>query len=299
LTGALGIPGRLFGDLVRPGTRLGPLRPELCAKLGVTPFGVVAVGGHDTASAVAAVPMVDDTPCAYLSSGTWSLMGVESAAPVITDATYAIPFTNEGGVENTIRLLRNIGGLWLVQECRRHWAARGEDITFADLNQRAAEAEPFVAVIDPDDAVFAAPGDMPDKICAFAEKTGQRVPQSKGEIVRTALESLALRYRWVFERLEQVGGRRLERLHIVGGGSQNQVLNQFTANAVGRPVLAGPVEATVIGNMLMQMMAAGAIGSLAEGRRLVADSFGTEVYQPTDAAAWDAAYARFLEVVPS
>lgn len=292
----LGIPQKLFGEIVMPGTVLGSLREELTRELNVEPFNVVAVGAHDTASAVAAVPVTDKRPYAYLSSGTWSLMGVEVPEPVINDQTYDIPLTNEGGVCRTIRLLRNIGGLWLVQECQRHWAEEGEKISFDELVRLASEAESFIAVIDPDADEFAAPGDMPEKIRAFAARTGQRVPESKGEIIRTALESLALRYRWVLERLEQVTGKRLETLHIVGGGTQNRLLNQFAANAVNRTVKAGPVEATALGNIVVQMMAAGDLSSLEEGRALVGRSFATNTYEPEKADLWKQAYDRFLGV---
>lgn len=296
LLAKLGLPRHLLGDMVKPGETLGPLQPELADELGIPAFDVVAVGTHDTASAIAAVPAADGKVWAYLSSGTWSLMGIETAEPVINDQSFRIPFTNEGGVCDTIRLLRNICGLWLVQECRRHWAEKGEAIDFGALQELAEAAEPFVAVIDPDDTSFEMPGDMPQRIRAYADASGQRVPESKGEILRTALESLALRYRWVLERLEELSGQSIDVLHVVGGGVQNELLNQFTANALQRPVIAGPVEATAAGNILMQMIASDELADLQAGRRLVASSFGTDTYEPCDKDAWDQAYTRFLEI---
>jgi rhamnulokinase len=293
----LGLPRHLLGEVVQPGATLGSLRPDLAEELGVQPFDVVAVGSHDTASAVAAVPATDTKPYAYLSSGTWSLMGLESPQPIINDKSYEMPFTNEGGVCNTIRVLRNICGLWLVQECRRHWAEQGEEFSFAELQEMAEAAEPFVAVIDQDDLVFSTPGDMPQRIRTYADESGQRVPETKGEIVRCALESLALRYRWVFERLEELSGQQCEVLHLVGGGVKDTLLNQFAANALQRKVVAGPVEATATGNILVQMMASGDLADLQEGRKLVAKSFGTDTYEPADAEVWDQAYSRFLEVI--
>jgi rhamnulokinase len=288
----LGIPPRLFPEIVDSGTILGRPRPSVAEEIGSARVAVVAPGTHDTASAVAAVP-AGRGPFAYLSSGTWSLMGVEIDRPVITATTRAFNLTNEGGVCGTIRLLRNIMGLWLVQESRRTWRREGADISYAALTRLAARAPAFAALVNPDDAAFLPPGDMPARIRAFCRKTGQKPPADKGALVRCALESLALTYRRVLGRLERVTGQRVEVLHIVGGGSQNALLNQFAADAIGRPVVAGPVEATAAGNVLVQLLATKEIRSLAEGREVIRRSFPTTVFQPRDTAAWDAAYERF------
>ena len=293
---SLGLPTRIFGQVVRPGTVLGPLRATVAEETGAAGLPVVAVGGHDTASAVAAVP-ASGRDYIYLSSGTWSLMGVEVERPVINEKTLAYDLTNEGGVCGTIRLLKNIMGLWLVQECRREWARQGDALSYDELTRLAAEAPAFGPIVAPGDARFLPPGDMPGRIQAFCRETGQRVPQTRGEIVRTALESLALEYRRVAGMLEEVVGRRLGVLHVVGGGAQNRMLNQLAADATGRPVVAGPVEATAIGNVLVQALAVGRIGSLAEGRALVRGSFQVTTYEPRETAAWDAAYERYLKLV--
>ncbi len=289
------IPLRILGEIVPPGTNLGPLSPDVAQETGVSSVKVVAPGCHDTASAVAAVP-AEGTRSAYLSSGTWSLMGVESPMPIITERSFEYGFTNEIGVCDTVRVLKNISGLWLVQECRRTWAVQGEDLGYDELTHLAEKAVPFAAVIDPDHPSFARGGDMPARIAEFCDRTGQKTPTGKGSIVRTALESLAFRYRSVLTMLEELAGGRLSPLHIVGGGSKNRLLNQFTANAVNRPVIAGPVEATSAGNILMQMIGTGELASLADGRELIRRSFESERYEPADVRAWDQAYARFKSV---
>jgi rhamnulokinase len=291
----MGIPSHILGEIVPPGTVLGPLLPEVAGETGAAHLSVVAPGCHDTASAVAAVP-AEGSRSAYLSSGTWSLMGVESKKPVITDRSFEYGFTNEIGVCDTVRVLKNISGLWLVQECRRTWAARGEEFSYEELTHLAENAPPFSVVIDPDHPPFARTGDMPARIGEFCSQTGQKPPADKGVIIRTALESLAFKYRSVLTKLEELTGGRLEPLHIVGGGSKNKLLNQFAANALNRPVVAGPVEATSAGNILMQMIGTGDLASLAEARELIRRSFETEKYDPVDARAWDQAYQRFLEV---
>lgn len=291
----LGIPEKIFGEIVPPGTVIGRLKPELAAELGGN-ADVIAVGTHDTASAVAAAPL-GSANCAYLSSGTWSLMGLEKSAPVITAESRAFNLTNEGGVCGTIRFLKNISGLWLIQECRRNWNEQGEKIHFAELEKMAMEAEPFLAFVDPDSPEFAQPCDMPVRIQIACERTGQRMPETKGEITRVIYESLAMRYRDVFGTLEKIHGRTLDALHIVGGGCQDGLLNRFTADAINRPVITGPVEATATGNLLMQMIARGDIGGLQEGRGMIRASFGTQTLQPEDTAAWDRAFARFTSAV--
>jgi len=291
----LGIPTKILGPLVEPGTVLGPLSQAVAAETGARGLKVVTPGGHDTACAVAAVPAA--TPrYAYLSSGTWSLMGMELDRPVVTDASLKYNFTNEGGVCHTIRFLKNISGLWLVQECRRTWAAAGTALDYAELTRQAAAAPALAAFVDPNHPDFLGAGDMPARIQRFCRRTGQPVPRTRGAIVRTVLESLALKYRWVLERLEELTGQTAEVLHIVGGGTQNRLLNQLAANAVGRPVITGPIEATAAGNILMQLLATKKIRSLAEGRALIRASFPTATYRPRDAAAWAAAYGRFLKI---
>ena len=291
----LGIDRRILGALTEPGSVVGPLSAAIAAEVGARGLKVVTPGGHDTALAVAAVP-AGTKHYAYLSSGTWSLMGMELDRPVVTDASLKYNFTNEGGVCNTIRFLKNISGLWLVQECRRTWAAAGTALDYAELTRQAAQAPSLVAFVDPNHADFLSAGDMPARIQQFCKRTGQRVPATRGAIVRTALESLAMKYRWVLERLAELTGQSAEVLHIVGGGTQNKLLNQLAANALGRPVITGPIEATAVGNILMQMLATKKIRSLAEGRAIVRASFPTATYKPQGAAAWDEAYGRFLKI---
>jgi rhamnulokinase len=289
----LGIPARMFGEIVQPGTVLGPLRASVAEETGSRSLPVIASAGHDTASAVAAVPATG-IDYIYLSSGTWSLMGVEIKDPIINNRSLAYNFTNEGGVENTFRFLKNIMGLWLVQECRREWARAGETCSYDELTSMAAEAPAFGPLVSLGDGRFLPPGDMPARIQGFCRETGQRVPETKGEIVRCALESLALEYRWVAEGLDEMVGKQLPTLHIFGGGSQNKLLNQFAADATGRTVVAGPVEATALGNLLVQALALGHVANLAEGRALVRRSFEVETYEPHDTIAWDEAYASYL-----
>lgn len=291
----LGIPTAIFGEIVPPGTVLGPLSNDVAEETGLTGVPVVAPATHDTGSAVAAVPM-DPENAIYLSSGTWSLMGIEVKEPVINERMLAYNLTNEGGVEGTFRLLKNIMGLWLVQECRRQWQHEGEEYSYSEMVDMAAAAPPFGSLVYPGDVRFLPPGDMPGRIRDFCRETGQRVPETKGEILRTALESLALEYRWVAERLDEVAGRHLETIHIIGGGSKNVLLDQLAADATGRVVITGPVEATALGNVLVQAIALGFLGSVAEGREVIRRSFDLRVFEPRDTGAWDAAYARYLEL---
>ncbi len=288
-----GLPAHILTDIVPTSALIGSLRPDIAAEAGCGPISVYAPGEHDTASAVVAVPA--STPdYAYISSGTWSLMGVETREPRISDETRAYNFTNEGGACGTIRLLKNIMGLWLVQECRRAEARRGTDYSYAQLAQMAADADPFGPLIEPDTPEFLAPPDMLKAIAEFCAKTGQPPPEGIGATVRCCLESLALKYRWALERLEEFRGRRIEVIHIVGGGTQNRLLCRLAADATGRTVIAGPVEATATGNVLMQALGCGLIGSLEQAREVVRRSFPLETYTPTDSRdQWDAAYARF------
>jgi sugar (pentulose or hexulose) kinase len=287
---ALGLPRSLFPRVAPPCTSAGLLRPAICAELNCKPIPVILVGSHDTASAVAAVPAEGDRSWAYLSSGTWSLLGVELPAPHITPAALAANYTNEGGLAGRIRFLKNIMGLWLIQECRHEWQRQRLDLSFADMDRLAAEAEPFRSFIDPNADVFLAPGDMPGRIAACCRESGQPVPETPGQILRCALESLALRYRRTLDEIEQITARPVEVLHLVGGGSQNAVLNQFTANAIQRPVITGPVEATALGNIAAQAMATGVLTSLADARAAVRRSSATQTCLPKQDAAWKSAY---------
>jgi rhamnulokinase len=286
------------------------LRPALAEEIGLTGdrrhLTVLAPATHDTASAVAAVPVVRPAGVAavigppdwcYLSSGTWSLLGVEVPQPVITAETLRANFTNEGGVAGTTRLLKNIMGLWLVQECRRTWARQGRDYSYDELLARAQAARPFAALVDPDDATFLSPGDMPTRLAAYCQRTGQEAPGDEGGFVRCALESLALKYRWTIERLEDILGTTIRTIHVVGGGTRNTLLCQFTADACGRPVHAGPVEATAAGNVLLQAMGRGRIATVADAREIVARSFPVTIYEPRDLTAWADAAGRFAGLV--
>ena len=292
----LGIPTGLFGDIVPPGTALGPLRPSVAADAHCPPVQVIATASHDTASAVAAVPAAA-TDYVYISSGTWSLMGIESPAPVISDASLRANLTNEGGVAGTIRLLKYIMGMWLVQECRRAWAAEGKTYTYDALTALAEAAPAFGPLINPSDARYLAPGEMPARIQAACRESDQSVPDTPGALVRCVLESLALEYRRVIDLIETIVSRPMTAVHIVGGGSRNRLLNQLTANATGRPVIAGPVEATATGNILVQAIATGRLASLREGRDLLRRIVETTTYEPRDGAAWDAVYERYLGLV--
>ena len=297
---ALDLPRGILPPLIKPGSELAPLRKSVLAETGLTqPVTVIAPGTHDTASAVAAVPAASKSPSSplpdwcYLSSGTWSLLGVELPHPVITAETLQSNFTNEGGVEGTTRLLKNIMGLWLVQECRRTWARAGREMAYDELTAQAQAARPFAALVDPDDSSFLAPGDMPARLAAYCTRTGQTLPQTEGAIVRCCLESLALKYRWTINRLESILGTTIRTIHVVGGGAKNELLCQFTADACARPVHAGPVEATAIGNILMQAIGRRKLGSITDLRSVVARSFPVTVFEPENTADWEEAATRF------
>ncbi|MEN9574205.1 MAG: Rhamnulokinase [Verrucomicrobiota bacterium] len=303
LLAALGLAPEQFPPLVEAGTRLGRLKPSVASETGLSAgVEVIATCTHDTGAAVAGVPVlgaefkVPSPAWAYLSSGTWSLLGLELSAPVLTDRCRELNFTNEMGFGNSVRLLKNIVGLWLVQECRRDWARAGRDFDYATLTRLAAEAEPFRSLINPADPRFLAPQAMPERIAAACRASGQPAPETPGQFIRCALESLALEYRRTLRQAEALAGAQVERLHIVGGGSKNAVLNQFTANACGVPVMAGPAEATAIGNILVQAIALGHLPSLAAGREVVGKSFAMERFEPRDAERWDAAWGRFARL---
>ena len=296
LIDAFGLPSQILGTLIQPGTVLGPLRPAIVQETGINAASVIAPASHDTASAIVAVPAC--TPSwVYISSGTWSLLGVERKQPLVGAAALEANFTNEGGADGTIRFLKNIMGLWLVQECRRAWEHAGTIYTYDELIRQAETATPFASLVNPDDPSFLLPANMPTALADFCRKTEQPIPASVGATVRCALESLALCYRWVLERLEALTGERAEVIHIVGGGSQNTLLNQFTADACNRPVLAGPVEATALGNVLVQALGAGVLGSLADAREVVRRSFEVRTFTPQKPDAWQAPYERFRKLL--
>ena len=293
---ALNIPTDMLPDVVSPGTVLGPMRKSIADEMGVTPIDVIAPACHDTGSAVAAVPLFSPD-AVYISCGTWALMGAELPAPAINKRALAHNFTNEGGVDHTIRFLKNISGLWIVQECRRVWALAGKDYSWEELMGLAMASDRLASFIDPDHADFGTPGDMPSRIRDFCKRTGQLLPDSEGDIIRTALESLALKCRYVLGQLEDVLGKTLGDIHIVGGGIHNTLLCQFIASATGRAVLSGPAEATAMGNLLMQAMGKGQIGSLDELRDVVRASTAIKTYSPTDADAWEEAFEKFQRVM--
>jgi rhamnulokinase len=288
----LSLPLEIMPHVTRPGTVVGELTPEVAKEIGCGRIPLIAIGSHDTASAVLGVPGQGDR-WAYLSSGTWSLMGVEIPQAIVNDKTFAYEFTNEGGVENTIRLLKNIMGLWLVQECKRQWQREGQDLSYGELAKMAANAKPFFGYVNCDNSDFLAPGDMPARINKCLSETGQKPTQDKGQMVRLVLESLALKYRSVLSAIEDVTDKSIETLHIVGGGIQNELLCQFTADATGRKVVTGPIEATASGNILMQAKAAGQLKSIDEARQVVRNSFEMKEYQPQNVSLWEQQYRQF------
>jgi len=288
----MGLPKKLFKAISDPGDTLGTLSADVINATGLNHTKVITVAGHDTASAVAAVPSQAKTP-AFLSSGTWSLMGLELQEPIINEQSFADAFTNEIGINGTVRFLKNICGLWLIQESKRFWLAEGQDVAYAKMAALASEAEPFRSLINPDDPRFTEAGRMPEKIQAFCHETGQAVPESKGEIIRCIYESLALRYNQVWHSLMQYVDEAPTTLHIVGGGCQDNLLNQFAANAIGVKVAACPVEATGLGNIMVQMLADGAIADVTEGRSIVLNSALVQTFEPADQVIWAEAKVQF------
>ena len=297
LLGALGVRPGIFQPLVRPGTVVGRLRPELAREAGLAEIPVVAAASHDTASAVAAVP-ARGRDWAYISSGTWSLMGIEAASPLITSETRRLNFTNEGGMDGRIRVLKNVTGLWLVQQCRKAWTTAGRAPTYDEMRELAAGAPAFRAFIDPNAPDFLNPPDMPAAIREFCRRTGQPVPDTPALVLRCVLESLALAYRSVLDDLRRIAPEPIRRIHVIGGGSRHPTLCRFTACATGLPVAAGPAEATALGNVLGQALALGRLGSIDEMRALVAAGEAPAAYEPDDTPAWEAAYARFRDLLP-
>jgi rhamnulokinase len=285
---ALGLPETIFPRIVQPGTRLGEFH-------GIP---VIAPACHDTGSAVVAVPTTT-ADYAYCSSGTWSLFGLEVDEAVINDAAYEGNVTNEGGANGTFRLLKNVAGMWLAQQCRATWRDQGTDFSYEQLTAEAKSAQPFRSLVDPDDPIFLPPGDMPARIRDFCRRTGQPEPENVGQVMRTVYESLALKYRVTLETLTGITGRVVERLHVIGGGSQNTLLNQMTADALGRPVIAGPAEATALGNAVIQLIALGELSSVAEARQILSTTVGTEHFEPQQPALWEDAYGRYRELLNS
>jgi len=296
----LGIPSHLLQKIIPAGSIIGELEKTILPGQK-RKIPVIAPASHDTGSAVAAVPAgAEDKPgeWAYLSSGTWSLLGIEIKKPIVNELALRFNFTNEGGVAGTCRFLKNIAGLWLIQECRRIWSSEQKrELGFQELIREARASEPFQHFIDPDDPIFLRPADMPKAIAEFCRKTGQRIPRDRGSISRCIFESLALKYQLIRKQLERVSGQRIEKLYVVGGGARNELLNQFTANALGIPVLAGLSEATALGNLVVQAMAMKLIPDLEAGRNLIRKSFPLKAYEPRDQSRWQDASGRFGKMI--
>ncbi len=285
----LGLPLHIMAPVIQPGTWMGPLLPEIARETGILSVDVIVPAGHDTASAVAAVPAQSDN-WAYLSSGTWSCFGVEVEEPIINEDSVMNNFTNEGGAGGKIRFLRNTMGLWLIQRCMKKWEQEGESLSYDESARLALKSKEFRSVVNPDDPTFLNPADMPAAIAEFCRKTGQPVPEKKGEYVRCILESLALKYRFLIDNINAMRPKAVDVLHIVGGGSQNEVLNQFSANATGLTVIAGPVEATAVGNIMIQAIAKRMLDGIEDGRKAVACSFPLRSYKPDGQNKWAAVY---------
>lgn len=293
---SLGIPTDLLCDIIRTGDVLGKLSPEICEELTVDSVDVIAVGSHDTASAVVSVPTTEDD-FVYISCGTWSLFGTELSEPLISDEGLKSSYTNEGGYGGKIRYLTNIMGLWLIQESRRAWKKQGEDYSFNDLEKQALACESFKCFIDPDYPEFGKPGNIPKRIQEFCKRTGQYVPQTVGEIMRCIYESLALKYKHAFLNLSKITGKDFSGIHIVGGGTKDPLLCRLTADSCNTNVSAGPIEATALGNIAVQLIASGDIKDIKEARAVIRDSFDIKTYAPQDPAPWDDAYERFVKIL--
>ena len=295
LLASVGLSRDKFGRMVSPGTQIGVLTDEVQRMTGLGAIPVIAVAGHDTGSAVAAVPAKDER-FAYLSSGTWSLMGIETQDAVINERSYELNFTNEGGIEGTTRFLKNICGMWLYERCRKEWPDEVRRLPHPELQGSAMQVEAFRSIINPDDAMFANPSSMIEAIQTYCRQTGQPVPETPAEICRCIFDSLALRYRQVFGWLKEFASFPLNVLHIIGGGSLNKYLNQFTANSLGVDVLAGPQEGTAIGNIMLQAKAAGEVKDIWEMRQIIANSLDLKHYAPEDKEAWDKGYEKYLAI---
>lgn len=293
---AFGIKKSIFAPLVKPGTVLGMLTPEICEECGVEPVPVISVCGHDTQSAITSVPC-EDGKFAFLSSGTWSLFGTELENPIVNETSLNINITNEGGFDDSTGFLKNIIGLWLIQESRRQWQRQGEDYSYADLEKLALAAEPFKCFIDPDAPEFVPHGNIPKRVQEFCKKTGQYVPETVGEIMRCIYESLAMKYKLTFEKLRECTQQDYPVIHVIGGGTKDGLLCQLTANSCNRTVKAGPIEATVMGNIAVQLMSDGSVEGISQARKIIADSSELKTYEPKETAEWEKAYADFLKIV--
>lgn len=293
---AFGIKESIFAPIVKPGTVLGTLTPEICEECGVDPVPVISVCGHDTQSAITSVPC-EDGKFAFLSSGTWSLFGTELPKPIVNETSMNINITNEGGFDDSTGFLKNIIGLWLIQESRRQWQRQGEDYSYADLEKLALASEPFKCFIDPDAPEFVPHGNIPGRVQEFCKKTGQYVPQTVGEIMRCIYESLAMKYRLTFEKLRECTEQDYPVIHVIGGGTKDGLLCQLTANSCNRTVKAGPIEATVMGNVAVQLMSDGSVENIGQARKIIADSSELKIYEPQNTDEWEKAYADFLKIV--
>lgn len=293
---AFGIKESIFAPIVKPGTVLGTLTPEICEECGVDPVPVISVCGHDTQSAITSVPC-EEGKFAFLSSGTWSLFGTELPKPIVNETSMNINITNEGGFDDSTGFLKNIIGLWLIQESRRQWQRQGEDYSYADLEKLALASEPFKCFIDPDAPEFVPHGNIPGRVQDFCKKTGQYVPQTVGEIMRCIYESLAMKYRLTFEKLRECTEQDYPVIHVIGGGTKDGLLCQLTANSCNRTVKAGPIEATVMGNVAVQLMSDGSVENIGQARKIIADSSELKIYEPQNTDEWEKAYADFLKIV--
>jgi rhamnulokinase len=291
-----GISPSILGEIVMPGHVVGTLTEVLADESELGKVSVIAVAGHDTASAVAAVP-AENERFAYLSSGTWSLMGIEVKDAIINDESYALNFTNEGGIEGTTRFLKNITGMWLLEQCLKEWKKEGITYAYEKLVHMAESAPAFQSLIDPDDVSFANPASMTSTITDYCEATGQKAPSTHAEYVRCIFESLSLKYKYILEKLDSLAPFTIEKLHVIGGGSKNPLLNQWTANSIGIPVIAGPSEATAIGNIMIQAKAAGCVDSLQEMRQIIRDSVPLDEFLPENNKTWENAYLEFLNII--
>jgi Sugar (pentulose and hexulose) kinases len=293
---AMGMDSSIMQPIVMPGQIIGLLSDDLARECGLDKIPVIAVAGHDTGSAVAAVPAENEN-FAYLSSGTWSLMGIEVKEPIITDESFNINYTNEGGVEGTTRFLKNITGMWLLEECRKEWEKAGKNYSYPEIVDMSNSVEGFQFMIDPDDASFANPESMTAAIANFCEKTGQKAPASDAEITRCIFDSLALKYRYVLTCLQKIAPFKIKKLHVIGGGAKNNLLNQMTANSIGIPVVAGPSEATAIGNIMLQAKGTGLVDSLSEMRSIIRNSVSPETFNPQETEIWNENYLKFTKYI--
>jgi len=291
-----GVEPSIMPEIINPGVVIGPLTDQLAEESGLGKVPVVAVAGHDTGSAIAAIP-AENERFAYLSSGTWSLMGIEVIDPIISETSFEMNFTNEGGVDGTTRFLKNITGMWLLEQCRKEWGKEGVSYSYPTIVEMASTSEGFKYLVDPDDPSFANPVSMSKAISDYCLATGQSAPANHSDFIRCIFDSLALKYHDVLTKLQNVAPFQIDKLHIIGGGAQNNLLNQFTANAIGKPVVAGPSEATAIGNVMMQAKALGAVSDLSDMRKVIRNSVTPLVFMPQDAEAWEMAYKKFMTII--